>query len=82
MERRLLRRWERVLHAMGVLPGLLVLGAVRPRTSRGSEVPFKSQAQRRFMHAQHPRIADKWEREGGTPKKIPKRVKAPKKGGK
>jgi hypothetical protein len=27
-------------------------------------VPFKSEKQRRFMHAQHPKIAKRWEKEG------------------
>lgn len=26
-------------------------------------MPFKSQQQRKFMHARHPKIAKKWERE-------------------
>jgi len=26
-------------------------------------MPFKSQKQRRFMHAKHPRIASRWEKE-------------------
>jgi hypothetical protein len=26
-------------------------------------MPFKSKKQRRFMHAKHPKIAAKWERE-------------------
>lgn len=26
-------------------------------------MPFKSEAQRRFMHAKHPDIADRWEKE-------------------
>lgn len=28
-------------------------------------MPFKSEAQRRFMHAQHPGIAERWEKEYG-----------------
>lgn len=36
-------------------------------------MPFKSQAQRRFMHAKHPGIAKRFEAE--TPKgKLPERV--------
>ena len=27
-------------------------------------MPFKSEKQRRFMHAKHPEIAERWEREG------------------
>ena len=26
-------------------------------------MPFKSEKQRRFMHAKHPRIAERWEKE-------------------
>jgi hypothetical protein len=26
-------------------------------------MPFKSQKQRRYMHAKHPEIAERWERE-------------------
>ena len=29
-------------------------------------MPFKSEAQRRFMHANHPEIAERWEREAGS----------------
>ncbi len=35
-------------------------------------MPMKSQAQRKWMHATHPMMADKWEKE--TPKgKLPKK---------
>lgn len=37
-------------------------------------MPFKSKAQRAFMHANHPKIANRWEKEGTTPKKLPVRV--------
>ena len=36
-------------------------------------MPFKSEAQRRFMHAKHPTIAKRWEREYPT-SVLPKRV--------
>lgn len=40
-------------------------------------MPFKSQSQRAFMYAKHPKIAKRWEKE--TPKgKLPKRVRAKK----
>jgi len=46
-------------------------------------VPFKSEKQRRYMHAKHPEIAERWEREakqGRTGKKAQgKRSKAKKK---
>lgn len=40
-------------------------------------MPFKSEAQRRFMHAKHPGIADRWEKEAGhgKPTKHKKAVK-------
>ena len=38
-------------------------------------MPFKSEAQRRFMYSQHPRIAARWEKETPKGKKLPKRVK-------
>jgi len=41
-------------------------------------VPFKSQAQRKFMYAKHPKMAQEWEKE--TPKKkLPAKVKRKKK---
>jgi hypothetical protein len=40
-------------------------------------MPFKSQAQRKWMHANHPEMAKRWEKE--TPKKkLPKKKKAKK----
>jgi hypothetical protein len=37
-------------------------------------MPFRSQAQRKFMYANHPEIAKRWENE--TPnEKLPERVK-------
>lgn len=44
----------------------------RCRTTRsGSAVPFVSEAQRRFMYANHPGIARRWEDRYGTPKRLP-----------
>jgi len=41
-------------------------------------MPFKSEAQRAFMHAAHPEMAKEWEKH--TPKgKLPKKVKKSKK---
>lgn len=45
-------------------------------------MPYKSDKQRRFMHARHPKIAARWDKEyGGTvaDKKKPKVKKAAKK---
>lgn len=38
-------------------------------------MPFKSQAQRARMHANKPKMAQKWEKETPKGKKLPKRVK-------
>lgn len=37
-------------------------------------MPFKSQAQRKWMHAQHPEMAKKWEAETPPKAKLPKHV--------
>lgn len=42
-------------------------------------MPMKSQAQRKFLHAKHPKIAEKFEAETPKGKKLPKKVKKPKK---
>lgn len=34
-------------------------------------MPFKSDAQRRYLYAQHPEIAQRWTAEYGTPKNLP-----------
>jgi hypothetical protein len=38
-------------------------------------MPFLSEAQRRYMFANHPEIAKRWAREYGTPKDLPFHVK-------
>ena len=38
-------------------------------------MPFRSQAQRKFLYAKHPSIAKRWEAETPKGKKLPKRVK-------
>jgi hypothetical protein len=37
-------------------------------------MPFKSQAQRSYMHIHHPAIADRFEKETPKGKELPKRV--------
>lgn len=37
-------------------------------------MPFKSQAQRRWMHATHPEMAARWESETPKGKKLPKYI--------
>ena len=37
-------------------------------------MPFKSQAQRKWMYANKPEIAKQWESETPSSKKLPKRV--------
>lgn len=38
-------------------------------------MPFKSQAQRKMMYAQHPEMAKRWEEETPKGKKLPEKVK-------
>jgi len=34
-------------------------------------MPFQSKAQQRFLYAKKPKIASRWERKYGVPKKLP-----------
>ncbi|HEY6021258.1 MAG TPA: hypothetical protein VIY48_15550 [Candidatus Paceibacterota bacterium] len=43
-------------------------------------MPYKSDAQRKFMHAKHPDIAKRWDKETGG--KVVKKKATPKKRGK
>jgi hypothetical protein len=38
-------------------------------------MPFKSKAQQRFMYANHPEIAKRWEDDYGIAKNLPEHVK-------
>ena len=38
-------------------------------------MPFKSQAQRKYMYAKHPKMAAEWEAATPKGKKLPKHVK-------
>ena len=38
-------------------------------------MPFKSQAQRKWMYANDPKMAEKWEEHTPKGKKLPKKVK-------
>jgi len=38
-------------------------------------MPYKSKAQLRFMHARHPKIAARWDKEYGVSRNLPERVK-------
>jgi hypothetical protein len=38
-------------------------------------MPFKSEAQRRYLYANEPKIAERWSKETPKGKKLPKRVK-------
>lgn len=42
-------------------------------------MPFKSQAQRKFMFARHPTIAKRWAKKYGVPKDLPQKIGAKKK---
>lgn len=44
-------------------------------------MPFKSQAQRRYLFANHPDIAERWAKETPKGKKLPQHVKKKKKNG-
>lgn len=37
-------------------------------------MPLKSQAQRRYMHAKHPKMAEQWEAETPTGKRLPRKL--------
>ena len=39
-------------------------------------MPFKSEKQRKFMHAKHPKIAERWEKEKKGKKKKSSRKKS------
>lgn len=39
-------------------------------------MPYASEAQRRFMHAQHPEIAERWDKEYPNQKKLPEKKSA------
>jgi hypothetical protein len=39
-------------------------------------VPFKSKRQRRWMHATHPGMAERWEKETPKGKKLPEKAPA------
>ena len=41
-------------------------------------MPFKSEAQRKFMYAKHPEIAKRWSKEYPNQKNLPEHVKAKK----
>lgn len=38
-------------------------------------MPFKSEKQRKWMHANHPEMAKKWEKETPKGKSLPKKAK-------
>lgn len=38
-------------------------------------MPFKSKAQRRFMYAKHPKMAEEWEDKTPKGKKLPEKIK-------
>jgi hypothetical protein len=38
-------------------------------------MPFKSEAQRKFMYAKHPEIAERWSKKYKTPANLPKHIR-------
>lgn len=45
---------------------------------RSQSLPYKSERQRKYMHAKHPEIAARWDKETGG--KVAKKKATPKKG--
>lgn len=45
---------------------------------RSQSLPYKSERQRKYMHAKHPEIAARWDKETGG--KVVKKKASPKKG--
>ena len=41
-------------------------------------MPFKSEAQRRYLWAKHPQIAERWAKEYPNQKSLPRHVRKPK----
>lgn len=37
-------------------------------------MPFKSKAQRRYLHANEPELASRWEHEYSAPRRLPERT--------
>lgn len=42
-------------------------------------MPFKSEAQRKFMYKNHPEIAERWTKEGSSTAQLPERIHPKKK---
>jgi hypothetical protein len=47
----------------------------------GGFMPFKSVQQMRYMYSREPKIAERWRKEYGVPKNLPKRVRKKKRKG-
>lgn len=37
-------------------------------------MPFKSEAQRKYLYSKHPRLAKRWAKQYGNPKNLPKKL--------
>ena len=55
-------------------PDALARRKQQPESEEGKPVPFKSQAQRKWMYANKPKMAKRWEKETPKFKKLPERV--------
>ena len=48
-------------------------GLLKEVYPKGKKVPYKSDAQRKFMHAVEPEIAKRWDKEYPNQKNLPKK---------
>ncbi len=55
----------------------MVRAMKRPR--EGTNVPYQSKAQVRFMHAVHPKVAAEWDAKYGVPENLSEHAKKPSK---
>lgn len=51
----------------------MVQAMKRPR--EGTDVPYQSKAQVRYMHAVHPKVAAEWDKKYGVPESLPEHAK-------
>lgn len=58
-------------------PTKLVVKPKKPKKKikKGKKMPIKSESQRKWLHANKPAMAKRWEKETPKEKKLPKRVK-------
>ncbi len=54
---------------------MIVLKCLRQPLNNFNKMPFKSEAQRKFMYSKHPKIAKRWSKHTPKDEKLPKHVK-------